>query len=57
MLINIQTDAYSNILTKKIKAHDKSKNTCRILLKFNIGDEVIFYHNCGFGHKDKLLTL
>ena len=56
MLINIQTDAYSNILTKIIKAHDKSKDIQRTLPKFNIDDEVMFYHNCGFGFKRQIIN-
>lgn len=33
-LIEIQTDAYSNILTKKTSAYEKSKDTRKVLPKF-----------------------
>ena len=56
-LIEIQTNAYSNILTKKISAYEKSKDTRKVLPKFQVNNQVMFYHNQGYGRKDKLSTL
>ena len=57
LLINIQTEAYSNILEKNLKAIEKLNSKQTSLQNYSPGEKVIFYSNIGYGRKGKLTTL
>ena len=56
-LVNLQTEAYSNLLLRKTKAHEKATLSRHPLGSFLVGEQVMFYHNRGFGRINKLSTL
>ena len=56
-IINIQYDAYSTIMIKKLKAQEKANISQQELIKFDINNKVIFYHNKGYGRASKLSIL
>ena len=45
------------MLSKKMKVHDKDTHSRHPLGSFTIGEQVMFYHNQGFGRINKLSTL
>ena len=48
-LVNLQTETYSNLLLWKTKAHEKATLSRHPLVSFLVGEQVMFYHNRGFG--------
>ena len=56
-LVNLQTEAYSNILLQKTKDHDKAILSGHPLGSFSVGEQVMFYHNRKFRRIKKLFTL
>ena len=56
-LVNLQTEAYSNLLLQKTKAHNRATLSSHPLGSFLVGEQVMFYHNRGFGRINKLSTL
>ncbi|KAJ9087580.1 hypothetical protein DSO57_1031761 [Entomophthora muscae] len=56
-LIQLQSEAYSNALAKKIRSQEKDNIWKAPLQEFQLGDWVLFYNTHGFSRAHKLATL